>query len=81
MATDHLLPFHLYFRRRENVIALHILASISKGKGLFLCKSTVNRLCVVRFAAFHLANIVQFCFLRHVIAVPHIITRAAFLQD
>lgn len=58
MATDHLLPFHLYFRRRENVIALHILASISKGGTLsflsplffLLCKGgIVNHFLVVRF--------------------------------
>lgn len=47
MATDHLLPFHLYFRHRENVIALHILASISKERiFFFFCKRTATRLFV-----------------------------------
>jgi len=60
MATDHLLPFHLYFRRRENVVALHILASISRGMNtFFLCKTIANRFFRVRFMLLRSTSIIS----------------------
>jgi len=56
MATDHLLPFHLYFRRRENVVALHILANISRGVNTLFLYAKRSR---IAFSAYILCSFVQ----------------------